>query len=71
MKKMKKENGVRTILVMAVALALAGCGFHHWRKNGADDAAFQRDSAECEQQAAPGKWQDCMTGKGWIYDTRI
>jgi hypothetical protein len=67
----KKENVVRTIVVVAVALTLAGCGFHHWRKDGADDAAFQRDSAECEQQAAPGKWQDCMTGKGWIYDTRI
>ena len=62
---------MRTILIVAVALTLAGCGFYHWRKDGADNAAFQRDSAECEQQAAPGRWQDCMTGKGWIYDTRI
>jgi hypothetical protein len=63
---------LRMIVVVAVALTLAGCGFHHWRKDGgADDAAFYRDSAECEQQAAPGKWHDCMTGKGWIYDTRI
>jgi hypothetical protein len=66
-----KENGVRTIVVVAAALALAGCGYYHWRKDGADNAAFQRDSAECEQQAAAGKWHDCMTGKGWIYDTRI
>jgi len=38
---------VRMILIVAVAFTLAGCGFYHWRKDGADDAAFQRDSAEC------------------------
>ena len=40
-------------------------------EGGDDPAAFQRDSAECEQQAASGKWKDCMNGKGWLYDTRI
>jgi len=56
---------------MMLAAMLAGCGVYHWRKTGADDAAFQRDSAECEQQAAAGQWKDCMTGKGWIYDKRL
>ncbi len=62
---------LRTIIVVLLTAALAGCGVYHWRKTGADDAAFQRDSADCEQQAAAGQWKDCMTGKGWIYDKRL
>ncbi len=75
---------MRTIILAAAALALAGCGFYHWHKDNADNAAFQRDSAACEQQsgAAPpaaieldptqpthSPWEGCMTSKGWIYSS--
>ncbi len=59
---------LRTIIVVLLAATLAGCSVYHWRNPGAD---FQRDSADCEQQAAAGQWKDCMTGKGWIYDKRL
>jgi len=51
-------------------VTLAGCGYYRWHKDGGT-AGFQRDSAECEQQAAPGKWQDCMFGKGWTYGAQM
>jgi hypothetical protein len=75
---------LRTIILAATALALAGCGFYHWHKDNADGAAFQRDSADCEQQsgAAPqpqsgsaqqppahSPWEGCMTSKGWVYSS--
>jgi hypothetical protein len=59
---------VRMIVVAAALFALAGCGFYHWQKDGADDEVFRRDSAECQQQG-PGKWEACMTGKGWAYSS--
>ena len=62
---------LRTMLLAVLAVTLAGCGYYRWHKEGQDTEGFHRESAECEQQAAPGKWHDCMTGKGWIYDTRI
>lgn len=74
---------MRAIILAATALALAGCGFYHWHKDGADSAAFQRDSAECEQQSggAPraqsgtgqqqptDPWEACMTGRNWVYSS--
>jgi hypothetical protein len=59
---------VKIVMLAAAGLILVGCGFYHWHKDGADGAAFQRDGADCQQQQqAGGKWEDCMTGKGWIY----
>jgi hypothetical protein len=65
-----EEGGVTRMVVVALMVTLAGCGFHHWHKDGADDAAFQRDSADCQQPNA-GAFDACMTGKGWAYDTRL
>lgn len=62
---------MRVILVALIAVTLAGCGYYRWHKEGESTAGFQRDSAECEQQAAAGKWESCMTGKGWIYGGRF
>jgi hypothetical protein len=59
---------VRMIVVVATLGILSGCGFYHWHKDGADDTAFRRDSADCQQQA-PGKWEGCMGSKGWIYSS--
>ena len=56
---------------MALALTLAGCGYYRWHKDDQSREAFQTDSSECEKQAAPGKWQDCMLGKGWTYGARM
>jgi hypothetical protein len=64
-------------------MALAGCGFYHWSKPGADGAAFQRDGAECErqsgaaeqsqsssgQQSSAGPWETCMKARGWSYSS--
>jgi hypothetical protein len=59
---------VRLILLAASLLMLAGCGYYHWSKEGADKAAFDRDSAECQQQAQGAQpWENCMKGKGWDY----
>ncbi|MBV9522541.1 MAG: hypothetical protein JO010_07095 [Alphaproteobacteria bacterium] len=59
---------MRSTLFAAVAVALAGCGYYHWSKPGADSAAFDRESAECQQRSAgPGQWDDCMKGRGWTY----
>ena len=73
---------MRTIIVAVLALGLTGCGIYHWHKDGADSAAFQRDSADCQQQAgAPqpqqpgttppevGPWEACMNGRGWTYSS--
>jgi hypothetical protein len=57
-------------VLAAIGLILAGCGTYHWHKEGADDAAFQRDSDSCRQQPG-GSWQECMTGKGWVYSAGI
>jgi hypothetical protein len=62
---------VRVILVALIAVTLAGCGYYRWHKDGEGTEGFQRDSTECEQQAAAGKWESCMTGKGWIYGGRF
>jgi hypothetical protein len=59
---------VRMIVVVATLCTLTGCGFYHWHKDGADDTAFRRDSADCQQQA-PGKWEGCMGSKGWVYSS--
>jgi hypothetical protein len=59
---------VRMIVVAATLCTLTGCGFYHWHKDGADDTAFRRDSADCQQQA-PGKWEGCMGSKGWVYSS--
>jgi hypothetical protein len=59
------------LLVALVAVTLAGCGYYRWHKDGQDEAAFRRDGADCEQQAAPGKWEACMNGKGWTYGSRM
>jgi hypothetical protein len=59
------------MLLVTLATALAGCGYYRWHKDGEGTAGFDRDSAACEQQAAPGKWQDCMLGKGWTYGARM
>ena len=75
-----EESGLRTMVLAAAAMALAGCGFYHWGKPGADSAAFQRDSAECErqsgaaaqrqssgsQQQSAGPWETCMKARGWV-----
>ncbi len=58
---------LRTMLLAVLAVTLAGCGYYRWHKEGQDTEGFHRESAECEQQAAPGKWQECMIGKGWTY----
>jgi len=73
---------LRTIILVATALALASCGFYHWHKNGADDAAFQRDGTDCQQQSGAAAqqqsssgqqqptgspWEGCMTSRGWVY----
>jgi hypothetical protein len=76
---------LRTIILAATALVLAGCGFYHWHKDGADSAAFDRDSTACQQQSpgAPAQqqsgsaqqkptqspWEACMTGRGWVYSS--
>ena len=75
---------MRTVILAAVALALAGCGFYHWHKDNADSAAFQRDSTDCEQQSGSAgqqqsssaqqqpthsPWEGCMAGKGWVYSS--
>ncbi|HZS84746.1 MAG TPA: hypothetical protein VFA50_17855 [Stellaceae bacterium] len=61
---------LRTRLIAAAALALAGCGYYHWSKPGADSAAFQRESAACEQKSTgPGQWDDCMKSRGWTYSS--
>jgi hypothetical protein len=76
---------LRKIILAGLAIALAGCGLYHWHKQGADAAAFQRDSIECQQQsgaaaqpqqgqapaAAPGAspWEACMNGRGWVYSS--
>ncbi len=62
---------LRTMLLAALAVTLAGCGYYRWHKEGQDTEGFHRESAECEQQAAPGKWQECMIGKGWTYGARM
>jgi predicted small lipoprotein YifL len=49
---------VRSFVLLLAVAALAGCGLYHWSKPGADGAAFQRDSAECQQQSGvPGQQQ--------------
>ena len=58
---------MKHLLLAALLLTLAGCGFYHWSKPGADDAAFQKDNAECQQQSPQGGWQDCMQKRGWTY----
>ena len=61
---------MRTILLAAVALALAGCGYYHWTKPGTDSPAFQRASAACQQQSStPDQWDACMKGQGWTYSS--
>ena len=76
---------MRTIILAATALALAGCGIYHWHKDGADNAAFQRDSAECQRQTGttgqpqrPGgsqtqpdvsPFESCMNARGWTYSS--
>jgi hypothetical protein len=74
---------LRTIIVIGLAATLAGCGFYHWHKDGADSSAFLRDSTDCQQQsgappqqqggAAPapevGPWERCMNGRGWTYSS--
>ena len=76
---------MRTIILAGLAIALASCGLYHWHKDGADAAAFQRDSIECQQQsgaaaqpqqgqapaAAPGAspWEACMNGRGWVFSS--
>ncbi len=62
---------LRTMLLAALAVTLAGCGYYRWHKEGQDTEGIHRESAECEQQAAPGKWQECMIGKGWTYGARM
>ena len=62
---------LRTMLLAALAVTLAGCGYYRWHKEGQDTEGFHRESVECEQQAAPGKWQECMIGKGWTYGARM
>jgi hypothetical protein len=59
------------MLLVALALTLAGCGYYRWHKDGQSRETFEADSSECEKQAAPGKWQDCMLGKGWTYGARM
>jgi hypothetical protein len=59
------------MLLVALALTLAGCGYYRWHKDGQSREAFQADSSECEKQAASGKWQECMLGKGWTYGARM
>ena len=34
---------MKIVMLAAAGLILAGCGFYHWHKEGADAAAFQRD----------------------------
>ena len=61
---------MRTILLAAAAIALAGCGYYHWTKPGADSAAFQRASAACQQRAStPDQWDACMKSQGWSYSS--
>ena len=61
---------MRTTLVFAaLAAALAGCGFYHWQKEGADNAAFQRDNADCQREATAEQFQACMERKGWKYSS--
>lgn len=62
---------LRVILVALIAVTLAGCGYYRWYKEGEGTAGFQRDSAVCQQQAQPGKWEACMLGKGWTYGSRF
>jgi hypothetical protein len=58
---------VPSLLILAViAVLLAGCGYYRWQKPGANQAAFQRESAECQAQAS-GQWEACMNGRGWHY----
>jgi hypothetical protein len=66
-------------IILAATLTLAGCGVYHWHKDGADNAAFQRDSAECGKpgsQPAAGQTQPdvspfeaCMNARGWTYSS--
>ncbi|HEY0525712.1 MAG TPA: hypothetical protein VGD08_20135 [Stellaceae bacterium] len=50
-------------------LALTGCGTYRWERQGSSNTDFQRESAECQQQSAPGQWENCMMGRGWRYKT--
>ena len=65
------EMTLRTMIVVMLTLTMAGCSNFHWRKPGADNDAFLRDSDECQQQAPAGQWKSCMTSKGWLEDTRL
>jgi hypothetical protein len=55
------------ILLVVAACGLAACGDFYWRKQGASQADFDRESNECQQQSAPGQWESCMKGRGWTY----
>jgi len=60
------------IAALLALLALAGCGTYRWERKGSSTADFQRESAECQQQSAPGQpgqWENCMMGRGWRYST--
>lgn len=57
-------NGKRLALVL-VMLGLGGCGLYKWQKPGAGDAAFQADSAACQQTRNPDGYSPCMQQHGW------
>jgi hypothetical protein len=56
----------RFAALFLIAPVIGGCGFYHWTKPGADDAAFKQDAAQCEAQA-PNGFDACMQQQGWTF----
>ena len=69
---------MRTALVAALGLVLAGCGQMVWVKPGASNQDFYMDRGQCQAQAfgVPGAsnlqialvYNSCMQGKGWYQE---
>jgi hypothetical protein len=61
-----------TLVVLALAVALGGCGLHYWGKSDASQDDFNRDSAACAKEASPqygifikDRYRDCLRARGW------
>ena len=58
------------LLLLALGLAVSGCGTYEWQKPGAGNGDFQRDSQRCQgaPTAPAGDFEKCMNGLGWTLD---